>query len=397
MTKVRIATGYLIRVVVLFATAVSACAPGRMGEQTSAGPTVLVSNPTPGQTVTANQQLLITSISTDPDGIQRVELWADGALARVDVNPDVASPYVVAQPWQSDKAGSHVFIVKAFDAPGNEGVSQPVVITAENAARATPVAPTPASPTVVVPPPTTIPRLPTPSSTPPLAASTPAPPAPTLTPVAPTPVRVCTPPACRAGEVFYCPDACPGGCGTQCATPTPTPTRLVSRPTGIETHPILEPIWAKPEIRDVVGYPIAPASDNRPYARQYFERGYMYWWNQPDAPGLIWVAQMPDEGAMTGFGWIGPFEDSWDGGDPFSCDAARSNTYGPRSGFGRLWCQHPEIAQTLGAAREPERGTGVSADYGVVQIFQGGTMLYSPLDREVWLLISGGAWQRYLR
>lgn len=40
----------------------------------------------------------------------------------------------------------------------------------------------------------------------------------------PTPAVVCTPPPCRADEVFYCPDICPGGCGTQCATPTTTPT-----------------------------------------------------------------------------------------------------------------------------------------------------------------------------
>jgi hypothetical protein len=123
----------------------------------------------------------------------------------------------------------------------------------------------------------------------------------------------------------------------------------------------------------------------------------MYWWNRPDAPGLIWVVQMPDPGAMMGFGWIGPFEDTWDGGEPFSCDLARKNPNGPRSGFGRLWCEHPEIAQTVGAAREPERGTGESNDYGVVQTFQGGTMLYSPLEREVWVLVNGGSWQRYFR
>jgi len=42
----------------------------------------------------------------------------------------------------------------------------------------------------------------------------------------------CTPPPCKPGEVFSCPESCPGGCGTLCATatkspattPTPTPT-----------------------------------------------------------------------------------------------------------------------------------------------------------------------------
>jgi hypothetical protein len=34
---------------------------------------------------------------------------------------------------------------------------------------------------------------------------------------------VCTPPACSADEVYYCPGDCPGGCGTECATRTPPP------------------------------------------------------------------------------------------------------------------------------------------------------------------------------
>ena len=41
--------------------------------------------------------------------------------------------------------------------------------------------------------------------------------APTATPVQP----VCTPPACKSGEILYCPGDCPGGCGYQCATPVP--------------------------------------------------------------------------------------------------------------------------------------------------------------------------------
>lgn len=35
-----------------------------------------------------------------------------------------------------------------------------------------------------------------------------------------TPMVMCTPPACEADEVYYCPGECLGGCGTECATPT---------------------------------------------------------------------------------------------------------------------------------------------------------------------------------
>jgi|GEM_PF-131097 len=38
-----------------------------------------------------------------------------------------------------------------------------------------------------------------------------------------TPMPLCTPPACAAGEVYYCSGDCPGGCGTTCATVTPLP------------------------------------------------------------------------------------------------------------------------------------------------------------------------------
>lgn len=34
-------------------------------------------------------------------------------------------------------------------------------------------------------------------------------------------MAVCTPPACRADETYFCPGNCPGGCGTVCATVTP--------------------------------------------------------------------------------------------------------------------------------------------------------------------------------
>ncbi len=43
---------------------------------------------------------------------------------------------------------------------------------------------------------------------------------PSLTP-SPSPAPLCTPPACRADEAYFCPGDCPGGCGTVCATVTP--------------------------------------------------------------------------------------------------------------------------------------------------------------------------------
>jgi hypothetical protein len=390
-----------IGILVTLVTAVSlvACLPGRVAEQpTGGGPTVVVSSPRPGQVVKVNQPIQVTSTSTDPDGVQKVELWADGALSRVDVNPEVNSPYIVAQTWQSDKVGSHVFVVKAFDARGNVGQSEPVVITLEAESTATPL-PVVQATLVATATPLPLPTTMQPTVPPSTAAALPtvAPPSPSASPQPPKPSPGCTPPSCQPGEVYYCPQSCPGGCGLQCATPSPTPTRPTFTPTNIEVHAVLKPIWEKPEVKEALGYASSVASDKRQYARQYFERGYMYWWNRPEGRGLIWVVQIPDGSAMSGFGWIGPFEDTWDGKERFSCEAARQTKYGPHSGFGKLWCDHPEIEQTIGVPREPERGTGESSDYGIVQFFQGGTMLYSPLDHEVWVLVNGGTWQRYYR
>ena len=156
-------------------------------------------------------------------------------------------------------------------------------------------------------------------------------------------------------------------------------------------------MWEQPQIRDYIGYPTDAASADRRYARQYFERGYLYWWDRPDAESLIWAVEIPQPGVRQGFRWSGPYEDLWDGDDPYTCDAARANPDGPIRVFGKLWCDHPDIAEAIGAARGSEQGTGNATSYGVVQFFQGGLMFYSPADREVWVLFDGGTWQRHSR
>ncbi len=248
----------------LVASTLAACLPGGVAEQQPAGggPTVVVSSPRPGQVVKAGETIQVTSTSTDPDGVQKVELWADGALARVDINPDVNSPYIVAQAWQSDRVGSHVFVVKAFDARGNVGQSEPVVITVEAESTATPMASVPTATASPLPPATVA----SPTVLPPTVATpaTAVPPSPGVSPQPPTPPAMCTPPPCQPGEVYHCPQACPGGCGLQCATPTPTPTRPTFTPTEFQVHALLKLIWEKPDVKEALGYPSSAASDTPP-------------------------------------------------------------------------------------------------------------------------------------
>jgi hypothetical protein len=381
----------------------------RLGQPTSAvatdPPAVTLSSPLPGQLAAVGQPITIQSTSVDADGIQRVELWVDDRQIRIDTNPSAGSPYIVSQIWQSDTPGTHVILVKAYDTRGAEGRSQPLVVTFNSAAPATQtpavaaqISPTPGEQGETTSPPGAT-ATPTSPPGPTGTASPGAPEDPSVTPTTPstTPVVMCTPPPCKSGEVYYCPGDCPGGCGTQCATPTPMPEPPSFDPTGIEVHPVFKPAWDRPEVGDYVGYPTEAASADRHYARQYFERGYLYWWDRPSARGLIWVIEIPQPTAKEGDSWSGPYPDTWDEGDPYSCDAARANPDGPVRGFGQLWCDRTEIAQAIGAARGDEQGTGESTQYGVVQFFQGGVMLYSPLDREVWVLFDAGNWQRHSR
>lgn len=374
-----------------------ACRIGRGATPALGGPSVTITNPLAGQTAPIGEPLLVNSTSLDADGVQRTELWIDDRLLRVDSNPALDSPYIVSQSWQSDLPGTHVIVVKAFDTQGAEGASQPITITLETPTQATSEpaqVPTPsqvASKSTSPTPAATLTHTPTPSRSQTLT-STPIPQAPTN-----TPVMMCTPPPCKADEVYHCPDTCPGGCGTQCATPTPTIEPPAYEPTGIEAHAMFKPIWEQPDVKLYLGYPVEPASDDRRYARQYFERGYLYWWDQPDDRGLIWAISIAQPDARQGLQWSGPYEDVWDGAEPYSCDAARANPDGPIRGFGRLWCDRPGVAETIGAARGSEQGTGNTNNYGGVQFFQGGVMLYSPLDREVWVLFNQGGWQRYSR
>lgn len=381
----------ILTIVGILLAASLACSIERAATPAAGGPTVTISSPLPDQTAPVGEPLAVGSTSVDADGVQRVELWVDDQLLRIDSNPDVNSPYIVSQSWQSDVPGTYVIVVKAFDGQGAEGHSQPVTITLGTETQSVPE---PTQVSQVSPTPSATPKpAPTPTpSLPPAATSTPSPQTPTNTPVV-----TCTPPPCKADEVYYCPGVCPGGCGTLCATPTPTVPPPSFEPTGIETHEVFKPVWEQPGVKDYLGYATEAAIDERHYARQYFERGYLYWWDQPDDLGLIWTVEIRQPGARHGFRWTGPYEDAWDGSDPYSCDAARANPNGPVRGFGKLWCDNPEIAEAIGAARGSEQGTGDTTSYGVVQFFQGGVMLYSPLDREVWVLFNGGTWQRHAR
>jgi hypothetical protein len=218
-----------------------------------------------------------------------------------------------------------------------------------------------------------------------------------------TPLPVCTPPPCKLDddEVYYCADECPGGCGTTCATVTPTPTSTPTpgsfTSTGLEPDGRFKEIWREIGNGDSrLGYPADDVIIDRNFARQYFEHGLMFWWDNPeDGADFIWVIDSPADDLKSGTAW-NRYDDTWPGNDEFSCDEARANgNFGPVRGFGHLWCEHPELQVRLGNPRNYEGGAAGNPPFAQVQFFQGGVMVYNPLNAEVFVLFDQGDWLRF--
>jgi len=337
-------------------------------------PVVTVSSPTNGQKFELGSRVQILSSAVDLQGIVRTELIVDGEIVWVDANaePQPEAPFIVAQPWTPDVPGSHVIQVTAYNSDNVPGSSVPLTVNvAASSAQAMedaeaptdtvqPEAPAPTltSVSVLADAPTATSQLP--------PTATPERPTPSPTPLLPT------------------------------LTPTSTPTPGLYPPTGIEPEGRFKEIWEELEAGDSrLGYLTQPEISDRDFAKQYFENGVMYWWDNPDRPDYIWVIDAPAADLRSGRS-SNRYPDEWDGDDEVSCEAAEANNgKGPLRGFGWLWCQRPELQTRLGNPVEAETGSGGAPPFGRVLMFHGGVMLYNPLDSEVYVLFDQGDWQRF--
>jgi len=87
---------------------------------------------------------------------------------------------------------------------------------------------------------------------------------------APTPFPVCTPPACAADEMYYCPGDCPGGCGTTCATATPGPASGIGQVWGEicfpgGTNPEMTIFFYETTAQYFLSYPFAASQETYQY------------------------------------------------------------------------------------------------------------------------------------
>jgi len=178
--------------------------------------------------------------------------------------------------------------------------------------------------------------------------------------------------------------------------PTFTPTRPINPDTGHRPHPLFNEMWEEAGGgSSPLGYPTGPAITDLNYAKQYFERGFMYWWQSPTSREPIWVAVIPDPAADSGTAWM-RYDNAWDPSMslfPASCPEA-TEPLGPMAGFGVTWCDGPGVKEQVGAPIEREFGSGDTYPKGAVQFFQHGVMFENPADRQIWALVEDYGWRR---
>jgi hypothetical protein len=322
--------------------------------------TVTVTQPITGQKFELGQAATVQSEAVAPNGIVRTELLINGQVIWVDANanPQPNAPFIVAQPWTPDTPGSYAITVRAYNENNVSAESAPILVEVMPLAAAAVDEPAPTS--TPVPPPTATPVS--------ILVD-----APTATPYPPTPSPT--------------PDL---------STPTATPTPGLFLPTDLEPDGRFQDIWQELGAgKSRLGYPTAPKIIDRNYARQYFERGLMFWWDNPDSPDYIWALDTPAADLKSGVNWH-RYADAWDGDQEFSCVAAEANGgVGPVRGFGYLWCSQPILQARLGNPRGFEAGSSENPPYSQVQFFQGGVMLTNPLDAEIYVLFAQGDWLRF--
>lgn len=85
-----------------------------------ARPTVVIAAPASGTDHAFGQDIAVQSLSSDPQGIQQVELLVDGAVVRTNVSPMSGSTpqFQLVQTWNANQLGNHVLKVRATNARG---------------------------------------------------------------------------------------------------------------------------------------------------------------------------------------------------------------------------------------------------------------------------------------
>lgn len=195
----------------------------------------------------------------------------------------------------------------------------------------------------------------------------------TLPELAPTAVVAQTPLVATPAATAALPT--PTTAPTKTAAPTPTIPPPKPTPCQLPALPTLLPAWSDIE----VGCPISPGQTGISTAYVPFEGGQMLWRGDNAA---IYV--------VTNDGRWQRYDDLWREGDPeYTCGEASSPPT-PVRGFGRVWCDNPDVREALGAVTAYELGDSA----GSAQEFVNGTLLAAP-DGSLFVFVGETAtWRR---
>ncbi len=142
---------------------------------------------------------------------------------------------------------------------------------------------------------------------------------------------------------------------SQALPATPTPQAVIALPDCPAQPEHFGDLWS--ERMSQLGCPVAAYSV--PMAEQSFEGGMMFWRSDTTE-----IYALP-----TGAPYA-HFDDTWDESQPtYSCpDLFPTQTPPtPQRGFGKVWCNHPQVRKLLGQATSPERLVGTT-----IQEFEAG-------------------------
>jgi hypothetical protein len=90
-------------------------------------PTVTITSPQDGSTV--SDSITITCMSSDNEGVEKVELWVNGVSTGVTDNTE---PYSLNWNTTTHEDGSFTIIVRSYDLSGNTTDSDPMTLTVDN-------------------------------------------------------------------------------------------------------------------------------------------------------------------------------------------------------------------------------------------------------------------------
>jgi len=103
------------------------CEEGQEEEKDTTPPTVTITYPQTGSTV--NEIITITCMSSDNEGVEKVELWVDGVTTGLTDNTE---PYSIDWNTTTLEDGNFTIIVRSYDTSENTTDSEPVLVTVDN-------------------------------------------------------------------------------------------------------------------------------------------------------------------------------------------------------------------------------------------------------------------------